>query len=277
MNKKYPFNVRVVLLIGALLFLLQSCNFPLAQGNSFNKQVATQAAFAFTQTAEQSQMLTANAPTTPTPAISAITPTSDLDDPKAQLGSAAWQDSLTSGNSFGVGNTEEQISGTNATVWVKEGSFNMYRPTASGGYIWYCAYPNIADFYLEATFTVQNSNGTDEYGLFIRKPDFTDNSGYYFIVTGEGKFNLMRWTASGSTLLGEWKTDENIIKGPDATNTLGIWAEGNTIRLYINDHFAGEFNDTLGWASGYFGLFTNARQTAGMLVKMDEITYWNLP
>lgn len=277
MDTKHTFRTMKALLVGSLLLFLQACNFPLAQNNSFNDKVATQAAMAFTQTAQQSQLLATNIPATMTPALPTLTPTSALDDPKAGLGNAAWQDSLTSGNSFGLGSTEEQISGTNATVWVKDGSFQMYRPTASGGYIWYCAYPNIADFYLEAKFEVQSCNGADEYGLFIRKSDFSDKSGYYFLATCEGKFNLMRWTESGSTLLGDWKTSDTLAKGPDAVNTLGIWAKGNTIRLYINDKFAAEYEDNVGMKSGYFGLFSNAKQTAGLLVKMDEIAYWNLP
>ncbi len=277
MDKKYFSNRRKVILIGSLLFLLQACNFPLAQNSSFNDKVATQAAYAFTQTAQQSQVLTASITTTPTPILPTVTPTSELDDPKTLLGSAAWQDSLASGNSFGLGTEEEQISGTNATVWVKDGSLNMYRSSASGGYIWYCAYPNIADFYLEAKFETQNCNGADEYGLTFRKPDFDDKSGYYFAVTCEGNFNLIRWTASGSTLLGDWKSSDALNKRPNAVNTLGVWAEETKIKLYINDKFAAEYEDSAGLNSGYFGLFSNSKQSAGMLVKMDEIAYWNLP
>ena len=276
MNKKHFLNIKTILLLGFLLIGLVACNFPLSKNNSYNAKVATQAAYAFTQTAQQAQLLATGNPATETPNIPTLTPTSELDDPKTQLGSATWQDTLASGSSFGLDSDHLQISGTNATVWVDDGAFNMDRPSASGGYIWYCAYPNIANFYLEAKFETQNCNGTDEYGLFIRKSDFDENTGYYFIATGEGKFNLMRWTSSGSTLLGDWKTSEYLNKGPNAVNTLGIWAEGSAIKLYINDHFAAEYEDSA-LTSGYFGLFSNARQSAGMLVKMDEITYWNLP
>lgn len=277
MNKKHPLSIRKVFLISSLLILLQACNFPLSQNSSFDDKVATQAAFAFTQTAQQNQYLATSVTATPAPIIPTLTPTSELDNPKALLGSAAWQDSLASGNSFGLGIEKEQISGTNATIWIENGSINMLRPTASGGYIWYSAYPNISDFYLEAKFETESCNGVDEYGLFFRKPEYADKAGYYFVATCEGKFNLMRWTASGSTLLGDWTASEDLTKGPNAVNTLGVWAEGNTYKLYINDAFAAKFEDNAGLASGYFGLFSNSKQTAGMLIKMDEIAYWNLP
>jgi len=276
MNKKFNLNIKTILLLGFLLVGLGACNFPLSQNNAFDAQVATQAAYAFTQTAQVAQILATSNPVTATPETPTLTPTVEADNPKEQLGAAAWQDTLANGSSFGLDASELQISGTNATVWVDGGSFNMYRPTASGGYIWYCAYPNIANFYVEAKFETQNCSGSDEYGLFIRKPDFSENTGYYFIATGEGKFNLMRWTSSGSTLLGNWETSEFLNKGLSAVNVLGIWAEDSTLKLYINDHFVAEFEDSA-LTSGYFGLFTNAKQSAGMLVKMDEITYWNLP
>jgi len=277
MKQRISSRSKKIFPIVVFLLFLQSCNFPLAKNNSFSQKVSTEVASALTQTAQANQWLAATMLPTPSIALPTFTPTALLDNPKSSLGNATWQDSLTNGNSFGLGNEEEQISGTNASVWVKDGAFHMYRPTASGGYMWYCAYPKIADFYLEAQFEVQSCNGEDEYGLFVRKPDFTDKSGYYFLVTCDGKFNLMRWTDKGTTLLGEWQTSEFLNKGPEAANVLGVWAKSTHFRLYINDHFVAEYEDNAGLTSGYFGVFSNAKQSAGLLVKMDEIAYWNLP
>ena len=269
--------MKKIFLVLVILLLLQACNFPLFQNNSFQDKVATEAAIAFTQTAEMSQNSIPTITLQPTSSLPTLTPTSNAENPKDILGSAAWQDSINTGSSFGLGNDSESIEGTNATVWIEEGSLNMYRSLASGGYIWYCAYPHISDFYLEATFTTQNCNGADEYGLTFRKPEFSDRSGYYFLVSCDGKFNLMRWTDSGSKLLGDWTVSDSLTQGPAAENTLGVWAEGNTIKLYANDDFLAEFSDDSGLGAGYFGLFSNALQSTGMLIKMDEITYWNLP
>ena len=272
--------MKKILVVGIFLsslLLLQACNFPLFKGSSFDDEVATQAALAFTQTAQQNLiLLPTNTLSSSTPQVT-LTHTITNDNPKAQLGSAIWQDALTSGNSFGIGNDITQVEGTNASVWIEDGSFNMYRSSASGGYIWYCAYPNIADFYLEGKFETQNCNGADLYGLTFRKPDFGDKTGYYFLVTCDGKFNLMRWTNNDSTLLGDWTTNDNLTQGPAAVNTLGVWAEGSTIKLYINDRLAAEFTDDSNLKSGYFGLVSNPLQTAGMTIKLDEIAYYNLP
>ncbi len=269
-------KMKKAILIFALFLLLQACNFPLLQGNTFEDEVATQAAAAFTQTAQYEQSLPTITPQ-PTTSLPTLTPTSAVDDPKKDLGSAAWQDSIATGNSFGLGTDVTDIEGTNASVWIEEGKLNMYRSGASGGYIWYCAYPNIADFYLEGKFETQNCNGVDEYGLTFRKPDFGDKTGYYFMISCDGKFNLLRWTPNGSALLGDWTESDLINKGPDSINTLGVWAEGKTIKLYINDQFAAEFTDESSLTSGYFGMFSNSKQTAGMTIRLDEIAYWNLP
>ncbi|HAF61090.1 MAG TPA: hypothetical protein DCK95_02055 [Anaerolineaceae bacterium] len=257
--------------------LMTACNFPLSQDNNFDDRVSTQAALAFTQTAMQNQYAISTITLQPTSSAPTVTPTSEHANPKNDLGNATWTDPINSGSSFGLGNDVETIEGTNASVWVENGAFHLYRSSASGGYIWYCSYPNISDFYLEAKFTVQNCNGSDEYGLTFRKPDFGDKTGYYFAVTCDGTFNLMRWINGDSTLLGEWTSSDLFNKGTDATNTLGVWAEGNLFKLYINDQFAAEFTDKSAIRSGYFGLYSNPQQTAGLTVLMDEVSYWNLP
>jgi hypothetical protein len=66
-------------------------------------------------------------------------------------------------------------------------------------------------------------------------------------------------------------------KGPAAINTLGVWAKGSTIKLYINDRLAAEFTDDSGLKSGYFGLVSIPLQSAGHDRQTNEIAYYNLP
>ena len=269
--------MKKILLFLFLLILMSSCNFPLSQEDNFNERVGTQAALAFTQTAIQNQNTIPTITLQPTSSMPTVTPSSEHANPKDDLGNAAWTDSINNGSGFGLGSDVETIEGTNASVWVENGAFHMPRSTASGGYIWYCSYPNISDFYLEAKFTVQNCNGSDEYGLTFRKPDFGDKTGYYFAVKCDGTFNLMRWTNAGFTLLGEWTTSTLLNTGDDSVNILGVWAEGDHFKLYINDQFAAEYTDDSPMLSGYFGLFSNPLQTSGLTILMDEVSYWNLP
>ena len=69
---------------------------------------------------------------------------------------------------------------------------------------------------------------------------------------------------------------EKIHKGPNQTNTLGIWIKGPIIRLYVNNNLLEEINDSTLLNGGHFGLFINARQTPGFTIYMDEISYWIL-
>ena len=69
---------------------------------------------------------------------------------------------------------------------------------------------------------------------------------------------------------------QKIHKGPNQTNTLGIWIKGPIIRLYVNNNLLEEINDSTLLNSGHFGLFINARQTPGFTINMDEISYWIL-
>lgn len=78
------------------------------------------------------------------------------------------------------------------------------------------------------------------------------------------------------TSLIAWTTSDKIIAGPNQTNRLGVWAEGNHIVLYINGSQVGEVHDTT-HSGGMFGVLVGAVRTAGFTVQVDEIAYWTLP
>ena len=73
----------------------------------------------------------------------------------------------------------------------------------------------------------------------------------------------------------EWKSSAAIKGGSDQTNVLGIWLQGETIRLYANSQLLAEFEDDM-FDEGRFGLVIGADQTEGFEVFVDEVAYWIL-
>ncbi len=73
-----------------------------------------------------------------------------------------------------------------------------------------------------------------------------------------------------------WTASDKILKGPDQTNILGFWAQGNTMRVYANGEFLTEVQDT-NFSSGGFGIYSSAFNTPGFTTLFKEMSYWVLP
>ena len=265
-----------------LLFVITiACIFPITIQTGFDQKVATQVSLAQTSTAISVFIPTAtiiglppNNTSTNSSTSSTVTP--PIDDPKSKLGAPSWKDNLNNGNNFdlrsGITNIDE-----NTTIKIENGAIVMSRSVSGGGKTWWLAYLKPKDFYLEGRFLTQTCNGEDQYGLVFRAVNYKDGLGYYFIATCDGHFNILRWDGSGASLLLNGEKTESLHSGSNQVNDLGVWAQGNLIRLYINGKLIKEINNSALTNSGHFGLFMDARETAGMSIKLDEIAYWNLP
>ena len=62
----------------------------------------------------------------------------------------------------------------------------------------------------------------------------------------------------------------------DQTNQVGVWAEGDTLRVYINGDIVAEFTDDT-YTRGLFGLLIRSEFTNDFTVAVDEMSYWTLP
>ena len=261
-----------------LLFSITACNLPVSNNLSFEENVATNVSIAKTATVIQKYILdatnTANPiQNTPTPQAPIITPTPTQDIFKGSLGMPSWRDELNSGGNWSL--NKPNTDTPNVIIKVENGSLVMARTVPYGGKNWWLNYQNIQDFYLEGKFTTRECSSDDQYGLVFRAPNYNDGFGYYFTITCDGNFNLMRWDSNGSANLFKWEKSEAILAGPNQTNDLGISTQGNLIRLYANEKMIKEVMDTSTNITGHFGLFIDSRQTPGFTIKLDEIAFWN--
>lgn len=257
-----------------ILFTLLACTISLP-GSSFQNDVSTQVALAFTETALQGTLESQTgtvSPSTPqeTP-TSTTTQTPPADDPKIILGDPDWEDDLSSGKNWSLSEGDVEVG--KSTFSASGGKLTAVN---NFGYNWWLTYFNFEDAYLEAVFEVETCADDDQYGLVIRSQDYEDGIGYYYTITCGGKYDLVRETSSGSISLVGLTTSPAINSGSNQTNTLGIWADGSVIRLYINNQFLKEINDSNLQVDGHFGLFLYSTQTPNFTLHMDEIAYWLL-
>lgn len=182
-----------------------------------------------------------------------------------------WRDTLDGGKAF------YKFENENSRVTQQDGKLILTGLTPNGWLGWSLTFSQEPrNFNLEAVMIPQACSGTDLYGLVFRAPNA--NSGYFFGLTCDGRFNLHRRDFEDGTdeILAELTNHPAIQPGANAVNRIGVKAEDSKIGLYANGTLLEEFTDST-YQQGYIGAFVAANETAGFTVWMDEISLWNLP
>lgn len=207
----------------------------------------------------------------PTPTPEPPTPVPSLTAPAPISGEPDWRETLDGGKAF------YQFENENSRVTMQDGRLILTGFTANGWHGWSLTFSRQPrNFNLEAIMIPQACSGSDLYGLVFRAPNA--NSGYFFGVTCDGRYNLHRrdFDDGTNTVLIQLTASTAIQSGSNATNRLGVKANGDRIGLYANGNLLQEIADS-SYREGYFGPFVAAYDTAGFTVWMDEISLWNLP
>ncbi len=184
------------------------------------------------------------------------------------LGAPDWRDNFDNAANWFQFETDEH------EFEVKNGAMVMtalVKPTSD--YWGLATAPQLTDFYLEIKVTTGPScGGLDRYGVLVRAPD-VDN-GYVYAFSCNGRYRIYRWDGE-YTSLKDWTVSPSIKSGPDQTNRMGIWAEGDTFKLYANGKLLATVSDDE-FPKGRFGLFIGSAETAGFRVSVDTVSYWLL-
>ena len=271
--------MKKIFLISLVLITILACSIS-SPTDSFDDKTATQVAVVLTATAldqeiKQQRTEVISADTQDEPLATATNTSVPPDDPKQELGQPTWRDDLSTGQYWSL-DSGDKIIDTTITFSVGSGKLSANSDVVGKGNIFWLTHLTFQDAYLEAIFDVEECRNDDQYGLVVRAPDYESGTGYYFHITCDGHYDLRRWSKDDSSMLLGMPFSEKIHKGPNQTNTLGVWVKGPIIRLYVNNNLLEEINDSTLINNGHYGLFINARQTSGFTVNMDEISYWTL-
>lgn len=206
----------------------------------------------------------------PSPSPSPTTsPTTVSGDPRTALGQPTWRDPFDSGDGWNLG--EDSF----AEAKVEGGKFILTGLTSADG--WRLTTPEVQDVYLESTIRTRTCSGNDEYGLMFRVPDLHNpDEGYLFGFTCDGRYFFRTWDGENMTALISATASSAIQSGSDKTNRIGVWADGDSFRLYANGTQLAELDDTMFPDDGGFGFFVGARQTDDFTIEADEIAYWDI-
>jgi hypothetical protein len=183
------------------------------------------------------------------------------------LGDPTWRDTFASSAYWFMVDTDDTY------FEVKDGNLIMESINAGTIDEWGLSNrPALEDFYLEITArTGDVCSGLDRYGVLIRAPDASQ--GYVYGFSCNGRYRIYKWDGETYTGLREWTASPHILSGPNQTNRLGIWAAGDTFRLYANGKFLTEVSDDE-YEEGRFGLFIGSTDTDHFKVYVEEAAYW---
>ncbi len=273
-----------IILFIVLLLFVTACNFPLfnpvgpVQTESPTSETLTltstlsQGPDQATRTVTPSQQsVTATVTETVTPTIT-VTPS----DPAQALGQPVWNNPLDNGQSFGLGSSG--YSDDYSSIYVSGSRMILTSHLASAGWkSWRLTDRYLANYYLEGTFMASACSGLDSYGLVYRVPDYSSGFGYYFGISCDGRYSLLRWDSNGSTYIVPWTTNPEINVGSNQTNRIGVMVNGAIYSLYVNGKKLQDVNDGSFMTDTKLGIFIAAFETPDFTVSLDQINQWEIP
>jgi hypothetical protein len=109
----------------------------------------------------------------------------------------------------------------------------------------------LADFYAEITANLSLCRGNDNYGMVVRS---AGRSYYRFTLTCDGQAYAERVNTHGLILLHEPIPSADVPHGAPGSVTIGVWAVGGELRLFLNGRFQFGFSDS-SYPSGGVGVF----------------------
>jgi len=286
-----------------MLFMLAACNYPSAkggpagQGQTLDEDVVATAVQKTLEaeavdvdqpeenpTEEVSDLTATPEPPTETPEPTATstetptleptetampTPTLSNDDPVTLLGNATWTAEFNNDKEgFYDGDDEHTV------IEVQNDALTFTSTmTIKGWHTWSLNYRTVQNAYFEAEIDVKQCNGTDEYGLVFRGPDYVN--GYFFAARCNGEYSLRTYDGEYEFVAG-WQYSDKLNAGPNQRNRIGVRMDGSDLKLYINGELVDTVTDDKFTDAGHFGFFSAAYETPGLRIEVDRARYWNL-
>jgi hypothetical protein len=133
--------------------------------------------------------------------------------------------------------------------------------------------PALRDFYAEASINVALCRGKDQYGLIFRASP--GQNFYRFSVNCQGQVRLDRGRAGSVSPLLDWITSGDVPAGAPAHVSLGVWAVGSEMRLFLNNHLQFTLRDPI-LHEGSLGFFAYADGSTPVNVSFSDLAVYSV-
>jgi hypothetical protein len=142
-------------------------------------------------------------------------------------------------------------------------------------YIWWSTTDSQAeDVYAEISATIGACSGRDSAGMAVHVNGSNFDQGYAIDFACDGSFRLRKFvTEAAPVTLIDWTESAEIVKGPNASNRIGLLAKASKLYVFANSKLVGQVEDA-SYASGTFGLYASGVNTAPLTVTFDDFAVW---
>jgi hypothetical protein len=163
---------------------------------------------------------------------------------------------------------------TSATNLVEDGHLKAIDNLADSYIWWSTTEAQAEDVYAEVSATIGTCAGHDSAGMAVHINGSNFDQGYALELACDGSLRLRRFIteASPATLI-DWTAAPEIVKGPNATNRLGLLAKESKLFVFANGKLVGQVEDA-SYTSGTFGLYASAVSSSTLTVTFDDFAAW---
>ncbi len=133
--------------------------------------------------------------------------------------------------------------------------------------------PSLDNFYAEATADISLCSQDDEYGLVFRAQPGLNF--YRFVVNCAGQVRLERSHNGQIYPIQDWVSSGDATFGAPARVTLGLWAVGDEMRVFLNDNFQFSVRDPL-FHSGSIGFFVLAGGKTSVTASFSDLLVYSV-
>lgn len=206
-------------------------------------------------------------PTTPTPTPTLAPTLEPTPDMRPGLGEAIYEDDFSDRSRWATGVTDDG----SIAYGVNEITLAISKPqktlqTQPQGV-------QLDDFYLEITANPSLCSENDIYGILFRVNSRYDY--YRLLVSCAGKVRIERVRQATTSVLQDWVFAGKIPPGAPLMVHLGLWVSGSSIRLFAEDFFLFEVEDS-SFVSGSIGLYARSGGTTPLTVNFRNLAIYEL-
>ena len=130
----------------------------------------------------------------------------------------------------------------------------------------------LGNFYAEITVRLSLCRGDDNYGMIVRS---VGRSYYRFALSCNGLVRAERVNTRGIVPLHEPIRSGDVPPGAPGEVTIGVWAVGSEIRLFLNGRYQFGFSDT-SFSSGTLGVFALSQGTDPVSVTFSDLKVYEV-
>jgi hypothetical protein len=130
----------------------------------------------------------------------------------------------------------------------------------------------LGDFYAEITANLSLCRGDDGYGVVVRS---AGRSYYRFILSCNGQAGAERVNTHGVIPLHDPMPSADVPRGAPGNVTIGVWAVGSELRLFLNGRYQFGFSDT-SYASGGIGVYALSQGTDPVSVTFSDLKVYEV-